>query len=138
MSSAFLAVPAALFVLAFTLPAAAQTTSSTTKSASELAKENAELRAYADKLEARVAELERALKSRQSESAPRPRAESRPLTPAPYGYQLPQFPFNLPAPAPTPPRADNLRVLPAPSQPIPDTWRRHEFNGQEYYLVPLR
>jgi hypothetical protein len=62
----------------------------------------------------------------------------RPPVPAPYGFELPRLPFNAPptAPAPVPP-GNNLRV-PAPGQPIPDTWQRHHFNGQEFYLIPLR
>ena len=136
MRRASLAVPAALFVVVvffvFTIPAPAQTTP---KPPADLAKENAELRAYAEKLEARVAELEAKLKDQQKR--PSPRADVRPFTPVPpYGYELPQQPFKLPAPTPTPPR-NNLRILP-PGQPVPDSWRRHQFNGQEFYLIPLR
>ena len=137
---------AALFVLVLTVPAGAQasassstpaTTTTPSPAAAGLVRENAELRAYAEKLEARIVELERANKKLRVEAAAR--AQARPFGPAPYGYQLPQPPFRLapPAtPAPVPPPG-NLRILPTPPQPIPDTWRRHHFNGQEFYLVPL-
>src|SRR3712207_6643385 len=58
-----------LAVCLLSIPAAAQTTTAT-KTVPDLAKENAELRAYADKLEARVAELEAKLKA-QAKPAPR-------------------------------------------------------------------
>jgi hypothetical protein len=125
-------MPGVLVVLVFVHPSAAQTT----KPPAELAKENAELRAYVEKLEARVAELEGKLKELRKAS---PRAEVRPFNPrvpAPYGFELPQSPFKLPTPAPSQPRSE-LRI-PAPGQQVPDNWRRREFNGQEYYLIPLR
>ena len=130
------AVPAALFLVVFvvfTVPAAAQTT----KPPGDLAKENAALRAYVENLEARVAELEAKLKEPQKR--PSPRADVRPFTPIPpYGYELPQPPFKLTPPAPTPvPPRNNLRIVP-PRQSIPENWQRHEFNGQEFYLIPLR
>ena len=127
---ASIALLAALFLVLFALPAAAQTT----KPPADLAKENAELRAYVDKLEARIAELEATLAEQQKKLAPR--VEVRPFAPSPYGYQLPAVPFKAPTPAPIQPRS-NLRI-PAPGESVPDTWRRHEFNGQEFYLIPLR
>ena len=118
-----------LAVCLLTLPAAAQTT----KPSADLQRENQELRAYVDKLEARIAELEAKLKA---QTKPAPRAQAAPFKPAPYGYQLPAPPFHVPppsVPAPTP----NLR-MPAPGERIPDSWQRHQFNGQEFYLVPLK
>src|SRR5688500_17711802 len=99
MRRAWIAVLAASI---FSVPAVAQTT----KPAPDLSRENAELRAYAEKLEARIADLEAKLKEQQKKS--RPRADARPFTPAPapapYGYQLPHPPFKLPTPAvPAPP-----------------------------------
>ncbi|MEA2711380.1 MAG: hypothetical protein QOF78_3981 [Phycisphaerales bacterium] len=129
MRQASIALLAAIFLAVVTIPAAAQTT----KPPADLAKENAELRAYADKLESRIAELEARVKEQQKK--PAPRVDARPFIPAPFGYELPHPPFRLP-PAPIQPRS-NLRV-PAPGQAVPDTWRRHEFNGQEFYLIPLR
>jgi len=124
----------AVFVLALSaVPAVAQTT----QPPANLAKENAELRAYVDKLEARIAELEAKLKAEQKK--PSPRVEIRPQIPAPYGYQLPALPFRVPIPTPAPKSPDSsLRILPMPNQSAPDTWKRHEFNGQEFYLIPLR
>jgi hypothetical protein len=143
MRRAFLAVPAALLVIMLAVPAAAQTTK---PSAENLEKANAALRAYVEKLESRIAEkdakireLEAAMKRLRDEYS-RPRTDVRPFTPqvpAPYGFELPQQPFKLPTPAPSQPR-NELRVLPAPGQQVPDNWRRHQFNGQEYYLIPLR
>lgn len=113
------------------VPAAAQTTRPT----ADPAKENAELRAYVDRLEARIAELEAKVQAQAKRS---PHLLRPPLI-APHAYQLPAPPFKLPAlPSPAPAPAPNIRILPAPSKPIPDTWRRHEFNGQEFYLIPLR
>ena len=142
MRQALLAVPAALLVSILAVPAAAQTT----KPSADLDKANAALRAYVEKLESRIAEkdakireLEAAMKKLREESA-RPRADVRPFrpqVPAPYGFELPQQPFRLPTPAPSQPR-DEFRVLPAPGQQVPDNWQRRQFNGQDYYLIPLR
>jgi uncharacterized coiled-coil protein SlyX len=141
MRRAFLAVPAALLMI-LAVPAAAQTT----KPSADLEKANAALRAYVEKLEARIAEkdakireLEATMKKLREEFS-RPRADVRPFTPqvpAPYGFELPQQPFKIPTPAPTQPR-NELRILPGPGQQVPDNWRRRQFNGQEYYLIPLR
>ena len=131
MHHASTALLAASFLALVALPAAAQTT----KPPADLAKENAALRAYVDKLEARVAELEA---KQQQQKRPGPRADVRPFTPVPpYQFELPQPPFKLPTPAPTQPR-NNLRIIPPPGRSVPDTWRRHEFNGQEFYLIPLQ
>jgi hypothetical protein len=140
MRRAFLAVPAALLVIILlAVPAAAQTTQ---PSAENLAKANAALRAYVEKLETRLAEkdakireLEGTMKKLREEFS-RPRADVRPFTPqapAPYGFELPQQPFRVPGQ----PR-NEFRVLPAPGQQVPDNWQRHHFNGHEYYLIPLR
>jgi uncharacterized coiled-coil protein SlyX len=141
MRRAFLAVPAALLVIMLAVPAAAQTT----KPSADLEKANAALRAYVEKLESRIAEKEAKIRELEAtmkklrEQYARPRADVRPFTPqapAPYRFELPQ-PFRLPTPAPSPPR-NEFRVLPAPGQQVPDNWQRREFNGQEYYLIPLR
>jgi hypothetical protein len=114
----------------------------TTEPSPGLAKENAELKQRIEKLEAYVNELEAKLRASKS-AAKSPRAEIRPFTPAPYGYELPQLPFRAPV-APTPrfpqikPRAEANVVPPLPGQSTPDQWKRREFNGAEYYLVPLK
>src|SRR5436190_20493636 len=97
MRQASTALLAASFLVLFAIPAPAQTT----KPSGDLTKENAELRAYVEKLESRVAELEAKLRERQKEAGPR--VQIRPFTPAPYGYQLPAQPFAIPTPAPRPP-----------------------------------
>ena len=144
MRRAFLAVPAALLVIILAVPAAGQTTK---PSAADLDKANAALRAYVEKLESRIAEKDAKIRELEStmkklrEEFSRLRADVRPFTPqlpAPYGFQLPQQPFKLPTPAPSQPPRNEFRVLPAPGQQVPDNWQRREFNGQEYYLIPLR
>jgi hypothetical protein len=136
MRQALIALLAVSFLVLIALPAAAP--AQTTKPPADLAKENAELRAYVEKLEARIAELEAKVKNQQKESGPR--VEIRPFAPAPYGYQLPAQPF----PAPTLPRVapkspeNSLRISPVPNLAPPNNWQRHEFNGQEFYLIPLR
>ena len=130
MRHASTALLTALFLLFVTFPAAGQTT----KPPADLAKENAQLRAYAEKLEARIAELEMKLKEEQKKASTR--MAIRRVIPAPYGYQLPAHP-----PPPPPTRTpiqphDGFRI--APPSPVPETWKRHEFNGQEFYLIPLR
>ena len=118
------------------IPAVAETT----RPSPDLAKENAELRAYVEKLEARIADLQAKLKTQQNQASPR--AQIRPSIPAPYGYQLPAVPFQIPTPPPATPAPrlpDRGLTIPSlPNQSAPDTWRRHEFNGQEFYLIPLR
>jgi len=124
---------ASSFLVLFTPPAAAQGT----KPSADLAKENAELRAYVDKLESRIAALE--AKMKEQAKKPTPRVEIRPLVPAPYGYQLPAQPFQSPTPMPIPKAPGNsIRIPLLPKQSAPDNWQRHEFNGQEFYLIPLR
>ncbi len=113
------------------MPAAGQTT----KPSPDLAKENAQLRAYAEKLEARIAELEMKLKEEQKKASTR--MAIRPAIPAPYGYQLPAQPFKLPTPTPAPIQPYDDLSVPPPLR-VPDTWKRHEFNGQAFYLIPLR
>jgi hypothetical protein len=136
MRQASIAMLAALFLAVVAVPAV-PAIAQTTKPSADLAKENADLRAYAEKLEARVAELEAKLKEEQKKLSPR--VEIRPLVPAPYGYQLPAQPFRIPNPAPGPKSPDNtLRIAPLPKESTPENWRRHEFNGQEFYLIPLR
>jgi hypothetical protein len=133
MRHASITVLAALFLTLITLPATAQTT----KPPADLAKENAELRAYVEKLESRVAELESKLKEEQKKAGTR--VEIRPPVPAPYGFQLPAQPFRIPTPPPAPRLPDHgLRNPTLPNQSTPDNWQRHEFNGQEFYLIPLR
>ncbi len=144
MHRAFLAVPAAFLVIILAAPAAAQTT----RPSADLEKANAALRAYVERLESRIAEkdakireLEATMKKLREEYA-RPRADVRPFAPrvpAPFGFELPQQPFKVPTPAPSqPPPRNPFRLLPAPGQQVPDNWQRHHFNGQEYYLIPLR
>lgn len=131
---------ALLAALIFAIPAAAGAPA--TKPGADLAKENADLRAYVEKLEARIAELEATLKQ---QAKPRPRFEVRPLPVPPRGFQIPRGPLTLPAPAPVPlpRRADpippnTLRVVPPPSGSVPENWQRREFNGLDFYLVPLK
>jgi hypothetical protein len=125
---------------------ASPTLGQTTRPAAELAKENAELKKRMEKLEAYVAELEAKVRaSKPSASAP-PRADVRRFRAAPYGYELPAPPFNVPMPVPTPPKLPDIKptprsmpVVPPPSQfQAPENWQRREFNGSEFYLVPLR
>jgi hypothetical protein len=136
MRHASIAVLATFVIVLLAVPAVAQTT----MPPADLAKENAELRAYVDTLESRIAELEAKLKDQQrQEKKSGPRVEIRPFAPAPYGYPLPAPPFRPLTPTPAPKSPDNsLRIMPLPNQSTPDTWRRHEFNGQEFYLIPLR
>jgi hypothetical protein len=138
MRQASIALLTAWFLVLFAIPAAAQTT----KPSADLARENVELRAYAEKLESRIAELEAKLKEQKKDSSPR--LEIRPFMPAPYGYQLPAVPFRIPTPTPAP-RLPEMKppmsrdLIPAlPRQSAPEQWKRHEFNGQEFYLVPLQ
>jgi len=133
MRHASITVLAAFLLTLIVRSAVAQTT----KPPADLAKENADLRAYVEKLESRVAELESKLKEEQKK--PIPRVEIRPPAPAPFGYQLPAQPFRIPTPTPAPRLPDNsLRIAPLPNQSTPGNWQRHEFNGQEFYLIPLR
>lgn len=107
----------------------------------DMARENAELKQRVEKLEAYVAQLEAKLRSTQ----PAPRADAGRPRPAPYGFELPAPPFRVrPAPrAPAlprvvPPPPDVLRNPPQPpASPVPEQWQRREFNGQDFYLIPL-
>ena len=114
----------------------------TTRPADELAKENAELKKRIESLERYVGELESKLRAAKP-ALPSPRAEVRPFTPAPYGYELPRLPFKLPPPVQAPkvpdvaPRTPDNVVPALPPQSAPEQWKRREFNGAEYYLVPL-
>lgn len=124
-----------------TRPAFAQTT----RPADDVANENAELKKRIDKLEAYVAELEAKLHAARAATTPIPtQPRAVPRIPAPYGYELPSPPFRLPPPPPrvpdlkpTPVPPSNL-VPPLPRQSAPEQWKRHEFNGMEYYVVPLK
>ena len=119
----------------------------TTRPSDELAKENAELKKRIEKLEAYVAELEAKVRRARKPTIVTPAPRVIPRLPAPYGYELPAPPFKLPSPpiVPAPrlpeiepaPEAPNNTLPPRPRQSAPDTWKRHEFNGQEFYLVPL-
>ena len=129
---------AMLATFLFVPPVVAQTT----RPADELAKENAELKQRIEKLEAYVAELEKKVRS----GKPVPRVQilpPQPFRPAPYGYELPALPFKLPVPAPLP-KPPAIKPIPPsvmpnlPPQSAPEHWKRREFNGAEYYLVPLR
>jgi hypothetical protein len=132
------ALMAVLALIVFVFPASAQTT----HPAEELAKENAELKKRIEKLEAYVAELE--AKVQPSKRAPRAQVVP-PFRPAPYAYELPAPPFKVPTPAPTPlpklhptPPGGLPVIPPSPRYDVPGNWQKREFNGQEYYLVPLR
>ena len=124
----------------FAVPVAAQNT----RPAEDLAKENTELKKRIEMLEAYVAKLEAKV---QAAKPAAPRADATPrFRPAPYGFELPSPPFQLPrAPAPAP-KLPELRPVPPNTMPIvpppsrynvPESWKKRQFNGTEYYLVPL-
>src|SRR5688572_13988318 len=113
MRQAWIPLLAAMFC---TIPAAAQTT----KPPADLAKENAELRAYAEQLEARIAELEAKLKVQQK---PVPRGEVRPFTIPPHTFQSPQPPRPAPA-VPSPRPHGEFHLTPSPDRGVPDSWQK--------------
>jgi hypothetical protein len=108
----------AMFI--FTFSAVGQTT----RPAGEPAKENAELKARIAKLESYVAELEAKLDKAKPKFSPR--ADASPF------HVSPPFQFPVPAPAP--------KAIPSPGLPpqTPKDGQRREFNGQEFFVIPLR
>ena len=73
-------------------------------------------------LERRVANLEKKLRA----STVEPGISVRRLPIPPRSRSLP-----------SPPRSSRRLPSPPPSQSLPEGWRRREFNGIPYYLVPL-
>ena len=113
-------LPIGLITICLTVPVSAQET----RSVEELAKENRELKAYIEKLEKRLAELQ------AKTATPKALPELR----LPDGR-----PFILPHPAPIipTPAPDQLRrpVFPSPARPGARSYR---FNGQDVWIVPLK
>jgi len=134
-------LPSAVVAIAiFALPALAQ---QSRPSADELAKENKELKAYIEKLEKRLGEL-------QQKPAPYTRVDPYrdyivpPPATAPRLAPFPQSP--MPYVAPQQPKEWWLRPF-NPSRPqvpqqnsanVPPGAQRYRFNGADVYLIPLR
>jgi hypothetical protein len=126
-----------LLVVGLVTVAARPSPAQTTRPTEELAKENAELKKRVEKLEVYVGELEAKLRSAKPAPPQVFKVPPFPRIPAPYGYELPAPPFKQP----TPPRNVPAPGNPAgadPAPPAPRGWERHQFNGIDFYVVPLR
>src|SRR5262245_24260158 len=110
-----------LMTICLAVPVSAQET----RPADELAKENRELKAYIEKLEKRLAELQAKAENRFE----LPELRLRNAQP----YVLPRL--TPPIPTPTPDQVRPRAIV--PSTP-PSGARSYRFNGQDVWIVPLK
>lgn len=103
----------------------------------DLARENADLRAYVNALEEKVRTLQEEVSELRRQ---RPRVETRIVPVPPPATPRRPAPPARPAP-PMNPRFDEMPAVPRAPWPEPDTdrrdWQERRFNGGRFYVIPL-